>query len=308
MNILLLSAGGPACHGVIKSLRDIDFDGNIISVDCNPLSAGFYISDKYYVVPKAFDDNYIDELVKIIKKEKINLILPTSSNEIVTISKNKKIFDDLGVILFMSSYDAIMDCSDKIRFYNKCGDKFPLPKTFTQYWSVEDLPLFAKPTKHSSGSRGVKVIRELSDFNCLDEKKYDYLFQEYLPGIEYTIDVLCDMNSKPIVAIPRKRLQTKEGISSKGRIERNEFIESICFEICKFLKLKGPICLQMKESVDGELKFVEINPRSGGGSYMATLAGVNFVKIILDIIEDKKVSLNKINEITVLRYYNEVVV
>ena len=64
----------------------------------------------------------------------------------------------------------------------------------------------------------------------------------------------------------------------------------------------------MKESVDGELKFVEINPRSGGGSYMATLAGVNFVKIILDIIEDKKVSLNKINEITVLRYYNEVVV
>ena len=308
MNILILSAGGPASHGIIKSLKDINFNGNIVSVDANPLSAGFYISDKYYVVPKAFSEHYIDELVKIIKKEKINLILPTSSNEIITISKNKKIFDDLGVILFMSDYDAIMDCSDKIRFYNKCSDKFPLPKTFTQYWSTEDLPLFAKPNKHSSGSRGVKVIRELSDFNCLDEEKYDYLFQEYLPGIEYTIDVLCDMNSKPLVAIPRKRLQTKEGISSKGKIERNEFIESICFEICKFLKLKGPICLQMKESVDGELKFVEINPRSGGGSYMATLAGVNFVKIILDIIEDKKVSLNKINEITVLRYYNEVVV
>ena len=44
MNILLLSAGGSACHGVIKSLRDIDFDGKIISVDCNSLSAGFYLS------------------------------------------------------------------------------------------------------------------------------------------------------------------------------------------------------------------------------------------------------------------------
>ena len=59
MNILLLSAGGPTAHGVIKSLRDINFDGKIVSVDSNPLSAGLYLSDSYHIVPKAFDDGYM---------------------------------------------------------------------------------------------------------------------------------------------------------------------------------------------------------------------------------------------------------
>ena len=33
------------------------------------------------------------------------------------------------------------------------------------------------------------------------------------------------MESNPLVVIPRKRLQTKAGISSKGEIIKDEFIE-----------------------------------------------------------------------------------
>ena len=285
MNILLLSAGGPSCHGVIKSLRDIKFQGKIISVDSNEMSAGFYLSDVHYVVPKAFDEDYISALLNIVKKEHIDLILPTSSNEIITISKHSHFFDSLGVQLFMSDYESIMICTDKLKFYEKC-----------------------RPKIHSAGSRGVKVIEELSDNNCLNHKKYEYIFQEYLPGLEYTIDVLCDMKSNPLVAVPRKRLQTKEGISTKAEIVKNDYIEKICFDICKFLKLKGSICLQMKEDVNGKLKFIEINPRFGGGSYFATLAGVNFTEIILDLVKGNSVQVNKPKLVKIMRYYNEVVV
>ena len=38
MNVLILSAGGPAAVGVIKSLKDMNFDGRIISVDADELS------------------------------------------------------------------------------------------------------------------------------------------------------------------------------------------------------------------------------------------------------------------------------
>ena len=307
MNILLLSAGGPSCHGVIKSLRDIKFQGKIISIDSNKMSAGFYLSDVHYVVPKAFDEDYISVLLNIVKKEHIDLILPTSSNEIITISKHSHFFDSLGVQLFMSDYESIMICTDKLKFYEKCRDKFPLPKT-NDRCDIDDLPLFAKPKIHSAGSRGVKVIEELSDINCLNHKKYEYIFQEYLPGLEYTIDVLCDMKSNPLVAVPRKRLQTKEGISTKAEIVKNDYIEKICFDICKFLKLKGSICLQMKEDVNGKLKFVEINPRFGGGSYFATLAGVNFTEIILDLVKGNSVQVNKPKLVKIMRYYNEVVV
>ena len=306
MNILLLSAGGPSCHGVIKSLKDINFDGKIVSVDSNEMSAGFYLSDSHYVVPNAFDENYIGVLLNIVKKEHIDLILPTSSNEIITISEHSHFFDSLGVQLFMSDYESIMVCTDKLKFYEKCKDKFTLPHTVIQ--APYKLPLFAKPKLHSAGSRGVKIIQTMSDFSCLEREKYDYIFQEYLPGMEYTIDVLCDMKSNPLVAVPRKRLQTKEGISTKAEIVKDDYIEQICFDICKFLKLKGSICLQMKEDKNGNLKFIEINPRFGGGSYFATLSGVNFTEIILELIKGNSVQINEPKLIKIMRYYNEVVV
>ena len=64
----------------------------------------------------------------------------------------------------------------------------------------------------------------------------------------------------------------------------------------------------MKEDVNGKLKFIEINPRFGGGTYFSTLAGINFVEVILDLINEKQVNLPNPKEITVLRYYNEVVI
>ena len=307
MNILVLSAGVPASHGVIKSLRDIDFKGKIVSVDSNKMSAGFYLSDSYHTVPNAFDKNYIEVLLGIVKKENINLILPTSSNEIITISKHSEMFTNIGVNLFMSNYKSIMICSDKLDFYNKCKKYFPLPKTSLNPRDI-GFPFFAKPRKHSAGSRGIKVCRRIEDLSCVDVKEKEYIYQEYLPGLEYTIDVLCDMNSNPISIVPRKRLQTKEGVSTKAKIVRDVEIEKYCFDICKFLELKGSICLQMKEDVNEKLKFIEINPRFGGGTYFSTLAGINFVKVILDLINEKQVNLPNPKEITVLRYYNEVVI
>ena len=287
MNILILSAGGPAGYGVIKSLKDMNFDGGIVSVDNDELAVGFHMSHKHYVVPKIDDEDYVKVIFRIVHKEKIDLILPTGP-DIEPISKSAHLFEGK---LFMSDYESIMDCTDKWRFYNKCKDKFPLPKTF------KGSKLFKKPVI-GSGSRNCELV----EFNS------DEILSEYLPGQEYTIDVLCDMDSNPLVVIPRKRLQTKAGISSKGEIIKDDFIEKACFDMCKFLKLKGPVCLQMKENSNGIPKFIEVNPRFGGGTYFTTLAGVNFMKIIFDVLENKEILINEPKLIKVLRYYEEVII
>ena len=290
MNVLVLSAGGPAAVGVIKSLRDMNFDGKIVAIDCDELAVGFQLADVYYVVPRADDDDFNSKLWDILLKEMIDLILPTGP-EILSISNTVLEFGTIDVKLFMSDYDTIKLCNDKLEFYNKCKDKFPLPNTF------RGSKLFKKPI-NGSGSRGCEII----EFNS------DEIISEYLPGQEYTIDVLCDMESDPLVVIPRKRLQTKAGISSKGEIIRDNFIEKACFDMCKFLKLKGPVCLQMKEDKDGKPKFVEVNPRFGGGTYFTTLAGVNFCKLIIDMLNGKELNIPKPKPITVLRYFEEIVI
>jgi carbamoyl-phosphate synthase large subunit len=79
-------------------------------------------------------------------------------------------------------------------------------------------------------------------------------------------------------------------------------------DVAKFVGIRGPCVIQLKLSKSGELKIIEINPRLGGGTFFSTLAGANFPYLILEIVCNNKIILPKISEITILRYYEEIVV
>jgi carbamoyl-phosphate synthase large subunit len=65
--------------------------------------------------------------------------------------------------------------------------------------------------------------------------------------------------------------------------------------------------MQMKESGDGRLKLIEVNPRMGGGTIFTTLAGANFPALLLDMIDGKQITIPTISEITIIRYFEEFV-
>jgi len=310
-NILLNQAGGSAAIGAIKSLKAIGFKGNIVTIDSDPLNVGRYLSDVNYVVPLSTDKNYWKDVLNIIKKENITLLIPSGDNDIKYFSENKLQLEKLGATVFMSDYQDICNCHDKKVFYDLCYNKLPLPKTSIDYNDIK-FPIFAKPRK-GSGSRGIKLCNNIDDIKSLDTigsvyTSEDYIFQEYLPGLEYTVDVLCDMNSIPVVVVPRKRVQVKAGISTKGQIIKHDKIESLCKDLCKHLNLKGPVCIQLKEDINGTPKFIEVNPRLGGGTYFATLGGVNFLELILKLKNKQVFTKPEVNEITVLRYFEEIVI
>ncbi len=121
------------------------------------------------------------------------------------------------------------------------------------------------------------------------------------------MDVLSDLAGTPLLAVPRLRLETKEGISSKGRVLRDPEIERLCLEMARHVGLKGPTCMQLRRDAEGRLKFLEINPRIAGGSMFTTLAGVNIPKLLVDMIAGMEFALPTAKDIVVLRYYEEVV-
>ena len=101
---MVTSAGGPAAVGVIKSLEDFDGQGehHITATDITADSAGMYMADTGYIVPKSTDKEFIPAIRKIIEKEKIDVLLPTGNMEI---DKFESLSDITNV--FMSNSDTI---------------------------------------------------------------------------------------------------------------------------------------------------------------------------------------------------------
>ncbi len=305
-NILIPGAGSFAAICAIKALKKINFNGKIIATDANPLSAGFHLADKSYVFPPITDKNFFEKALEVIKKENVNVILPTSGFDIIPYSKHKKKLQALGVNVIISDYETIKLCKDKWKFYLKFKYKFKIPYTVLDPQKIESFPCFIKPRK-GKGSRESFICENASELDYWYNKLEDAVIQEYLPGKEFTIDVLSDLKGNPLFAVPRIRLETKAGISFKGKIALDKSIQDECTRLADELKLIGPSCMQMKLDKDGIPKIIDVNPRMGGGTMFTVLAGANVAEYLLKLLNKEKFKIPKIKEITVLRYYEEIV-
>jgi carbamoyl-phosphate synthase large subunit len=305
--VLVPGAAGPAGINTIKSLRMAGFSGKIIATDSSSLCAGFFMADANEVIPEAEDHSFVDRLFRIVKMYQVEVLMPSSGFDIYPYSENRKQLAEIGAQAIVSDRDKLEICRDKMLTFQTLSNRFVLPFTSTEPDKIQTFPVLAKP-RFGKGSRGIVKIEDESDLRYIISKRDDLVFQEYLPGTEYTVDVLSDLSGKPLMAVPRIRMQTKAGISTKGRVLRDPSLEIDCMKIAEYIGIRGPCCIQMKESEEGRLKLIEVNPRMGGGTIFTSLAGANFPALLLDIIEGREITVPTIAEITVIRYFEEFVV
>ena len=294
--IMITYIGGIAGQSVIKMIKKSKYKDRIeiIGTDCDKYAAGFEWVDKPYLVSKV--PECLSQYDEIIRKEKPDLILPTGEEDLVHLSKYEN--------SYMCSGELIDLCQDKYKFYKhyKTFYGFQMPQTELS-WEDLQLPMIQKPIT-GRGSRGFELLKNAGHIAAVENRPMR-IYQEYLPGQEWTIDVLITDNTQIIV--PRKRVNVKGGNSTCGKIELNS-------DIIMFLELffqdqsyRGPLCVQMKEDKDGVPKLTEINPRFGGGSIFTTMAGINFIDVILAEKLGDSLEINDPSEITITRYWDEIV-
>ena len=305
--VLVPGAAAPAGINTIKSLRMANFSGKIVATDSTSLSPGFFMADVNEILPEADAHYYVKRLYEIVKKHRVQVLMPSSGYDIYPYSENREALAKIGATAVVSDRAALEICRDKMLTYKKMSAKYNLPFTTADPDKIKSFPVIAKP-RFGKGSRDIIKINNEADLRYVVSNFVNTIFQEFLPGVEYTVDVLSDMNKKPILAVPRIRLQTKAGISTKGRIVKDADLEISCRNIAQDAGIRGPCCIQMKESSEEQLQLVEINSRLGGGTIFSTLAGANFPAMILDMLRGVEIKAPKISEITVVRYYEEIVI
>ncbi len=239
------------------------------------------------------ENNYIQALLDICDKERINIIFPSRDPDIYVCSKNKQSLKDRGILTPVPELDILLGVLDKgntIELAQMAG--FPCPKTIMGYSGMDisavvsafGPPWIIKP-RTSTGSTGMAIV---NDSNKLQEKleyvaaRYgNPLIQEYIPGSErqnfYVLvnrhgDIHCIVCPK-IVRYCRRlyRDSTAASLSSMEHpwmAQVRDFVRS--------LNWRGALTLQTKiDARDGTPKLMEINAGIRAHAWYVIALGVN---------------------------------
>lgn len=314
MNVLITSIGSNTSISVIKALKNQNqIDVKIIGTDLNDfnLCAGAKMVDKFIKTPNVNNfQEYQDSLITTIQDYNINCVIPIHDLEVEAISKIKNNQANL-TYWAVNDFDTIQLCNNKMKantFASKIGLNVPNFFSFKDIRNITAPKIIAKPIQGVS-SRGIFFI-ENSNWEIIGNIDLSqYLFQEVVEGIEYTIDCFSNKHGVFVGGVVRERIETKSGMSVKGKIVKFDLLISAASEFLNKLKYKGASNLQFIVS-NNIAYFIEINPRFSGSGILSYVGGFN--SPLYTILEALNISLPTIDEINIQyglcmsRYWEEV--
>lgn len=301
INVLITSCGRRVeLVNEFKKARDkTGLKGKVITCDISNTAPAMKFADISVIVPRLNDSRYLEKLIEIIKVNNVKLVVPTIDTELQLLADNKeKIENETGAKVLISDSEVINICDNKINSYKYfINNGFSAPRIITDS-DIEVgnyiLPLFIKPKNGSSSINAYKIAttKELEFFrNYIEEP----IIQEFVEGIEYTVDAFIGFDGSIISIVPRKRLQVRGGEILKGEIDLNLDIINNVEKLIKKLKPIGHITLQGFLCKNGEFKYIEINPRFGGGAPMSIKAGANSCEWLYLLLTGKTIDITKIH-------------
>jgi carbamoyl-phosphate synthase large subunit len=272
--IIVTGAGGPAGVAVIRALGAQGYD--VVAVDADPLAAGSRIADASDVVPHADDARYVDTLVDIASRHDARAIIATITEEMIALSRREREVQRVASV-WLPSTAALEACRDKWRFAEVAhAAGIPVPATALHPDEQVPGPWVVKP-RFARGSRGVRYIESFDELQDAMDATDHPIVQTRLRGAEFTVDALVSREGEVVGAVPRWRLETKAGISTKGRTFANERVLRVVVEALAAFELTGAANVQGFVEPDGDVRIVEINPRFSGGLPLSLHAGADLV-------------------------------
>ena len=320
MNILILSAG--TRNKIVQYFkRELAGKGNVVATDMSSIAPAIYEADKYYIVPRMTAPGYIDVILGICKKEKIDGVLSLIDPELSLLALNKDKFDAVGTTIIGSSYEACELALDKMKMYEFCKNNgFNAARSWNDLEAFKaeynrgtiDFPVFVKP-QCGSASIAISKVYDMDTIELLfkhAKENEQLMIQEFLKGQEIGADVYVDMISGEVVSIfTKKKLLMRAGETDKAV----SFKDPELFELVKDFVIKSGFSSQIDIDifdVDGKYYISEVNPRFGGGYPHAYESGVNHMKLIVNNLTGKANDINignYENDIYMMKY-NEIMV
>ena len=307
IRLLLTSSKTLINLGRLESLKNNQkYDFYIVGVDASADGFKLPLLDKQIKVPLGTDESYPEEIRKIVKKEKIDVIIPASDHEVYAISKHKEMFEEIGTAIACSSFESVSKAVNKASMLDFLKEKHVATPNYIVPTSTDNFTKSAKklgyPKKmlvvkpaYLSGNRGVWYLKENFSDELLSIRNISYItlegfvnqlkkinpfpalvLMEYLTGEEYSVDGLAQ-NGKPIYILPRVRVSPLPGQSQEALIKKNDEVYNYVATICRTFGFNSIFNVQLKYDKNNKPKVYEINPRVSATAVANEAAGVDLV-------------------------------
>ncbi len=270
--ILVTGIGGNVAQGALRNILSLNLDIYIIGVDISAFTSGNHLCNRTYVVPYAYDEQYIPAIKSIIEKEKVDVIIPTTDYEVYYLSLNKA---TLNVTIAASDAEIAKIYLDKYLTYQH-HQKLQIP--FAQSWlpgeyKNEARDIIVKP-REGRGSKNIH-INPVNPQSFSDE----FVIQPLYKGIEITTAFYVKRDGTLHGLFTMER-ELANGATSKSITTKkyDAQLESIINKMIATKGLYGSINIQSIVDDKGSVIPFEINCRISGTNSIRHNLGFQDVK------------------------------
>lgn len=282
----------------------------IIGADINKHVVGSHFVDEFWHMPK-LADMPVNEILNFCKKKGVNIIFPTRDGELKYFAEHYQEFKQNNISVMVSDKRSIEITQDKFLFFKELRKMgYPVIET-TRDINALKCSRFVVKERYGSGAKNmlININKEdaISGANYLESP----IYQPFIQGKEYSVDVYVNRNGKSKGAIARERVMVVDGESQITRTIENEKLTNLSMNLAEDLGLSGHVMFQILLDTHNNPQIIECNPRIGGASTLSVRAGLTSFQWF--ILESNNESLDDYpfiqcsKDLTLIRYKKDLI-
>jgi carbamoyl-phosphate synthase large subunit len=267
MRVLVTAVGGDLGQALIKSLRVGQADFEISGCDADASGVGDAFVARFHRVPAASDGaDYVYAIDELCQRDEIDVILPASEVEISVLAQVGQRLPS-GTVVVCQPWHWLRVFGDKLGCMRALEKHLRLAafadsadnEAVAELVQRIGFPLVVK-ARHSSGSRGVMIVRTADELATCIAESPPSVVQEFVDDHEgeFSVGVFATDNSTEALAFRRELRHG--GCSWFAETSLDEAVTGYAREFAKASGLRGSANIQLRKS-SGGVRLLEVNAR-----------------------------------------------
>src|SRR5918992_1529900 len=283
--ILVTGAGGSPAANFVHSIRLAPEPFFVVGTDTSKFHLELAPVDARYLLPRADDPQYLDELNAVVEAEGVELVHPQPEQEVLTLARSR---GRVGAATFLPRAEAIALCQDKAAFAARIAEAgLPAPR-FARAESDEELENATAAILELREKAWVRAVRGAgaraslpvtSPEHAVAWVRYwrearglsvsDFMVSEFLPGREFAFQSVW-RDGELLTSAARERLEyvfghlMPSGQSSSPSVARTVHRQDVNELAARAVeavdeRATGVFCVDLKEDEEGRPLVTEIN-------------------------------------------------